>query len=239
MIHTQPIGLKKKTVGLKKPKIKENHIAIVLDNSGSMFRIQEPIRRLYNEQIQAHINSANIKDSGTTYVSLILFGERVTVVFEHQPVSQLAPLEYGEYSPNEGATALYDGIGTAIELLSKYEGEGDKSFLVQTLTDGAHNRNILFNQKSIQLLTKSKEATDRWTFVTMGANQDVTKTVEGFGGTQFANTMNFMPTKESVNSLSGSLSAGTKSYYNARACGQSMSKSFFEPEPVDTTPINP
>ena len=197
-----------------------------------MGSIREPIRKLYNEQVAAHQAGAKVKGSGKTFVSLILFGEKVTVVFEHQPVTELAPLEYNEYTPHENYTALYDGIGTAIEVLSKYEGAGDKSFLVQTLTDGLHNKNIRFTQSTVQMMTRSKEATDRWTFVTMGANADVRETAAGFGSKEFSNTRQFMPTAESVNFLSGSLSAGTQAYYSSRSGGATKSTSFFEPEPV-------
>jgi Mg-chelatase subunit ChlD len=63
-----------------KQKKLTNYIAIALDTSGSMSHIREDVRRAYNEMLRT-IRQRSEEEGHDTFVSLVMFDDRVEVVY--------------------------------------------------------------------------------------------------------------------------------------------------------------
>ncbi len=61
-------------------------------------------------------------------------------------------------------TALFDGVGDAIESLRSLPDDDNTSYLVLVITDGKENQSQRFSELDIVRLLKETQATDRWSF---------------------------------------------------------------------------
>jgi uncharacterized protein YegL len=148
------------------------YVALVLDQSGSMFSVKRSTVSGYNEQIQV-ILSESTKHT-ETFASLITFNGLVRESFFNQPSETLKEMNESEYNPS-GATAMYDAIGYAITRLIATTDINDEynSYLIIVLTDGEENASKSWNASSLGEQISSLENTNRWTFTIIGANQDM------------------------------------------------------------------
>lgn len=70
-------------------------------------------------------------------------------------------------------TALYDAIAETVAALEVWLPDGDDwRALCVVLTDGEENSSRTQTKETIRRLIEAKEATGRWTFTYLGANQD-------------------------------------------------------------------
>ena len=92
-------------------------------------------------------------------MTLCLFDHEFEVVYEKMPIEDVPPLTFVP----RGSTALYDAIGKVL----KMDLTGD--VMVAILTDGEENASTKYTADHIRDLIEMKP----WTFVYIGANQDV------------------------------------------------------------------
>jgi hypothetical protein len=114
------------------------HVISLLDKSGSMVTGKSRTISAFNEnaQIMRSEEDANTRVTST----FITFESNVKVVFAQSGVNRLEPLTDKSFVP-AGGTALYDGIGEALDLALTFEAayDADTSFLLQITTDGEEN----------------------------------------------------------------------------------------------------
>jgi hypothetical protein len=132
-------------------------VALVMDVSGSMNHIKAEAAECLNGVL------ASLRKQPKTKVGIFVFGDTArvhTVVAAADKVRDVVPFACNEY------TALYDGVGVAVEALKEAAARYKKSaeFLVITFTDGEENRSKLYTQASIKALMTELNGTDKWTF---------------------------------------------------------------------------
>lgn len=146
----------------KKTNSRVMHIALVLDESGSMNSVQESTQNGYNGYIQEMINS---NKGLKTYCTLVRFvsADEIKVPFENQLLSKSQ--EIHDYHPS-GLTPLYDSIAKAIGILESNSKKGEACVLT-IFTDGQENASREFSmntngQERILSIIKNKVDNYKW-----------------------------------------------------------------------------
>ena len=120
-------------------------VAFILDRSSSMDTIRREIVDAFNEQVQTI--KKNAKDEPTRF-SFVTFSTAVDEPkFWDSMMYKLKPLELDDYKPY-GMTAMYDAVGYTCSRLAE-EDDGDTSFLIIIVSDGAENHSKNYNQKQL------------------------------------------------------------------------------------------
>ena len=127
----------------------------LLDRSGSMESCWKDTIEGYN----SFVNSQ--KEFGGT-MTLILFDHEVETVYENVPIQDVVPIDETDYQPR-GGTSLYDAMGKVLKM------NLPDDTMVIILTDGEENSSAKYTGPHIKDLVELK----KWTFVYLGANQDV------------------------------------------------------------------
>jgi hypothetical protein len=193
-----------------------NHVAFVVDRSGSMSSLAKKVVDVFNAQLTAV--KENAKSSGQeSFVSYYTFHTKVdTPKFFAKPVAKVPKLTSLSCT---GLTALYDATGQAIVDLEGVKGAGQDnvSFLVVILTDGHENASKKYKSK-IKSMIAGAQKTGRWTFaflVPKGGAATLKKFGIPDGNIQVWNT-----TAKGVADLGKSMRRGLDTFYAARGQGQ-------------------
>lgn len=153
-------------------KRKVEHIAIIVDESGSMESIKTPTLTGINEQIQTLRKTGEVID---TYVTITKFSNRVEILHFAKPLDQVKDLTKKDYTPN-GTTALLDAVGLTVTRLKNdvvLQENEDVSFLVIIASDGMENASKEYSYEDIAKLISTCNETKRWKFVYMGTEMDL------------------------------------------------------------------
>ena len=186
-------------------------VAIVLDKSGSMDPLREPVVEAYNEFCK------ELKSEGDhVSVSLTSFDTEINHIYVAEPLRKVRPLHYSEFEP-DGMTALYDAIAQAAletdRRLSE-EGRADERVLLAVITDGQENSSSDYDASTLAKLVKRFEDRGNWTFVYLGAAhaslEDARMTAAAFG-LKRGNAMRWSPDEQSARASMGALASGVKS----------------------------
>lgn len=224
-----------KPKALAKPKL-TNHVAFVIDRSGSMEHLIGPVVETFNsnlatikEEVYKNTTSDGKSDQATTLTS-VLFSDRVDMPVKAQPVDTLQRMRPIDYQP-DGGTALLQAVGETIEMLEKLPNAKDDStsFLVITLTDGEENRSD-WKWRGDALVNKLRtcQATDRWSFVFLVPDErSKTKFSRDFGIPE-GNISAWQATVQGTKEVSRSVTRGISKYYQSRASGQKSVSQFFK-----------
>lgn len=144
-----------------------NHIALVLDMSGSMWPHAGATVKVA-DQLIAHLAQRSKEDGHETRATVYVFDDVIECVFYDMDVLRMPSID-GHYSPRN-RTSLIDATMLSIEDLeltaTKY---GDHAFLIYVLTDGAENASI--KHGGIQLKNKITGLADNWTLGALVPNQ--------------------------------------------------------------------
>jgi len=118
-----------------------NHVAFVIDESGSMQRHTSAVVRVFDEQIKT-LASQSVKMEQETRVSLYLFNSRkgVTCIAYDCDVLRLPSLK-GQYRADGGTPLVHATLTSIMELAQTPELHADHAFLLYVITDGEENRN--------------------------------------------------------------------------------------------------
>jgi len=202
-----------------------NHIAFVVDRSGSMGRIKAQVVRVFNNQLDTV--QRNAKSAGQkTFLSTFMFHSTVDKP-RHlaTPVERVPKLALNDYQLG-GSTALLDAVGTAITRLQKAKGATNKntSFLVIIITDGQENASRHYT-KSLKGLIAQVQKTGRWSlaFLVPPGSQN---TLTPFGIPK-GNVTVWDATAKGTKVMDMKLAAGLSSFYAARASGKKSVTAFF------------
>ena len=151
--------------------MKDNYVNVVfvIDESGSMTGTESDViggfKKVIDEQKE--------NDKGSCTVSYYKFSSTVTEVFKGVDVNEVEYLD-GKYSPN-GLTALYDGVGTAIDKIGKWldsmkEEDKPEKTMVVIMTDGGENNSKDYSASKVKEMIEHQESKYNWTFVYMGSD---------------------------------------------------------------------
>ena len=184
--------------------MKENfvNVVFVIDESGSMSGTEADViggfKKVVDEQ------KAN--DKGSCSVSYFKFASEVEEVFVGKDVNEVEYLD-GKYCPG-GMTALYDGVGTAIDKIGKWldsmkEEDKPEKTLVVIMTDGGENYSKEYSAEKVKKMIKHQEEKYSWSFVYMGSDlKDATDAnTLGISSRGFASKANYIRNYEAINSV--------------------------------------
>ncbi|EFH32093.1 conserved hypothetical protein [Streptomyces pristinaespiralis ATCC 25486] len=117
---------------------KVNHVALVVDCSGSMYQHQSQLIRVVDEFV-AGLKAESDSLGHETRISLYSFDHRVENLVWDMDVKHL-PSMRGLYKVNNGATALIEASLKSLDDLGHiWEEYGEHSFLQIVVTDGEEN----------------------------------------------------------------------------------------------------
>jgi hypothetical protein len=216
-----------------------NRIAMVLDGSSSVRGIAHLLVKAVNSHIASLKNESQTRGM-QTYVSLFIFSDYVfPPVFLNQYIHGVNEITMAQYQMGN-MTALYDGIGTAIE---HFEGLSDAndpntSFLIVTATDGNENQSRRWPQKRLSEKISALQQTERWTFAftgPIGCKREITNRLGIFAG----NVEEWANTQEGTVTMTNAVATGYSNFMGARSSGLRGTKQFFTTDlsQVSTTAI--
>lgn len=206
-----------------------NYIAFVMDHSGSMCDIADISKNNFNEQLQQI--KADSKDH-KNYVTIIEFGDTIREVCVNKDIDEVKEMQ--AYMTN-GSTPLYDSIMLAISKIEGFISEDDKSAaLVTIITDGYENSSMEHSGQKGRLRVKARieelQKTGKWTFVFMGADQDILETAVDGLGIYAGNTMSFTSTIDGCRESNVRYMSSYTNWSNNRSGGSTSTVNFFENE---------
>lgn len=201
-----------------------NHIALVIDESGSMNNIAKDALNALNSQLE-FIKSQATSTGQKTTVSFYKFNDSVSRILSLYPVESVKPIS--DYWPN-GSTSLMDAVEEAINGLERApkQSGSDVSFLVIVVTDGQENSSQTTVEK-VSKLIKQKQGTDRWSFV-FSVPHVGTNYIQKFLGVPDGNIREWEQTTKGVQTMSTAHIAGITSYYSGRSLGKTSTKNYFQ-----------
>lgn len=193
-----------------------NHVAFVIDRSGSMSSIRAKVVTVFNAQLEAvKKNSETLGQE--TFVSCYTFHSTVDKPrFFAQPIKSVPKLTS---LSTTGSTALFDATGQAIIDLEAVPGakRDNVSFLIIVLTDGHENSSRRFKSKIKDMISRT-QGTGRWTFAFLvpKGGESVLKRF----GIPSGNIQAWQTSSKGLKDLQQDMQRGLDTYYNARQSGQ-------------------
>lgn len=194
------------------------HIALLLDESGSMESIKDATLTGFNKFIKDQKELA-----GDCTVSLATFNSRnpYALQYEFTPLAEVKQLRGHSFRP-DGGTPLLRAMATHIDLTGralaamKEEDRPDRVLLV-VLTDGEENSSRDITWEAVAAKIKHQEEVYGWKVVYLGANQDAIAT-GGKINICHSSTLDFQATPK-----------GTQHAFNAIATGARLYRSCVDP----------
>jgi uncharacterized protein YegL len=209
-----------------KQEVNKVHAVFVLDRSSSMSSIGKESVDGLNERLR------ELKEKSKdvpTFVSLVTFSTIVDKpLIWDVPAEDVEELKYEDFVPS-GMTAMYDAVGCSIDsflALPDAKNE-DVAFLMIIISDGQENNSKEYTSKIISEKIKECDATEAWTFVYLGANQDLSQ-VSKNTGISMGNTISYIASSSGVAERGFSESIMLDRMYKGYSCGVRNSKNAFD-----------
>lgn len=153
---------------------KHTVVAMVVDRSGSMASMGAEVEGGCNAYLDEQ-RSADVSDPGArTTVLLTTFDSTVDTVIDWTSLTDIAPITHEQVAPR-GMTALYDGIGSALQSTASFVNKlpTRPSVVVFILTDGQENSSRTWSKSAVTAqITKLQAEPTEWEFYFAAANQD-------------------------------------------------------------------
>lgn len=146
-------------------------IVVVADRSGSMMGLIDEMTKGFNGFIDEQR-----KDPSPASVTLVLFDNEVTTVYEGKALAEVPRLTREVYFAR-GSTALNDALGMAISktgarLAAMKEEDRPNKVIVMVMTDGEENCSREYNSQQIKDMVKLQQETYSWKFMFLGVDID-------------------------------------------------------------------
>lgn len=217
---------------------KINHVAFVIDESGSMAWLRNDVPKVFDAQVKWLAELSTTTDQETRVSLYTLSGVDVTCALYDQDVLRLPSLA-GHYKPN-GGTPLIKAVATAIEDLKKTpELYGDHGFLLFVLTDGDENTSIIpgvseprwdgnASRTKAQYLSGILGGLgENWTVACLVPDVRSKLTAESFGFAKGNIAIWDATSVQGLNDAGQEIKAATSSYFQARAEGTRGTSTLF------------
>jgi hypothetical protein len=164
------------------------HVCFIIDESSSMYLsvndVKEGFRKIIDEQ--------RANENGTCAISIFRFATTVKPAdFIMRDIDTVHNELY--YNPS-GCTAMYDGIGTAIDKIGEVLNDMDESQrpeknLIVIMTDGEENSSREYQPSKVREMIKHQEDKYNWTFLYIGTDISNTNDADRIGiSRKFATT---------------------------------------------------
>jgi uncharacterized protein YegL len=193
-------------------QVLKNHVAFVLDVSGSMTYISDSVRSVFQKQIEFLRKTSQLFEQETR-VSIYTFNNSVNCLISDTDV--MRPLEIDRLSCF-GSTALLDATKLSLEdlklLPQKY---GDHSFIIYVLTDGEENSS---NTDVRSFKSFISNLPDNFTVCALAPNNNSMRLLEGYGIPK-GNIEKWDATSKGVEEVGEKLEKTLTNYYTARSTG--------------------
>jgi hypothetical protein len=164
------------------------HVCFIIDESSSMWTSVSDVRGGF----QRIIDEQKANENGTCAISIFRFAttpkEADFIMKDIREVENILT-----YNPS-GCTAMYDGIGVAIDevgerLAAMPEEERPEKNLIVIMTDGEENSSHSYQPSKIREMIKHQEDKYNWTFLYIGTDISNTQDADRIGiGRKFATT---------------------------------------------------
>lgn len=205
-----------------------NHIAFVIDRSGSMGKLSKDVTEVFDGQIKT-LRARALESDQETRVSVYLFNDKVECVIFDSDVNKVPSLS--KYYKAGGNTALIDATLKAIEDLRKTnQTYGDHAFLIYTLTDGEEN---VSNSSGKELSKVINSLEENWTLAVLVPNQQGVFEAKKYGFP--ANNIQVWETSSrGIEEAGEVLKRSYDTFYDNRAKGIRSTNSLFK---IDTSKL--
>lgn len=201
-----------------------NRIAIVLDESGSMGDIKTKTIEVFNSILDS-IKVESEKSGQETYISVFGFAYTAREIYVNKEVSKANKLDYFSYKTS-GQTALFDGIGHAINKFKELPEDENTSYLVYVLTDGDENYSSKFSSSSIKNLFMECEKTSKYT-ITLQLPPGRKSNFCSRYGISSDNVREWTATNQGMEEVGTVTRQAFTNYYNARSMGATKVSNFY------------
>lgn len=221
----------KKTAPKTVPLTGLNLVAVVADQSGSMYEVHQDAQRMIRSVFDGFADPPAGQETRLSYYT---FNDNTRVEFVDRPAGSVVP---GPYSTG-GNTALRDAIGQAVSDLKQHPraNEPTTAFMVVVITDGEENQSRSWSAWQIQSLIRDTQATGRWTFV-MHCPPHKRGRVAAELGIPVDNIREWERTARGAAEVADTTRYGTQSYYLERSKGATATSAFFvQPDLSKMTP---
>lgn len=217
---------------------KINHVAFVIDESGSMKYLRNDVPKVFDAQVRWLAELSTTMDQETRVSLYTLSGSTVTCVLYDQDALRLPSL-VGHYNPDNG-TPLVQAVAKAIEDLGKTpELYGDHGYLLFALTDGDENASIVpgvdtqrwdvrANRIKAEYLSGLLGGLgENWTVACLVPDVRSKLMAEQFGFAKGNIAIWDATSAQGLNDAGAEIKAATSSYFDQRAQGTRGTKSLF------------
>jgi hypothetical protein len=213
-----------------------NHVAFVIDGSGSMLGKENDVVKVFDDQVKWLIENSTSMGQETRVSVYVFNGDRqnnpqIQCLVYDKDVLRTPSLK-GQYHP-DGGTPLIDATMTAIEELEEIPQKyGDHAFLIYVQTDGGEN---LSDPRPSVLNAKISTLPDNWTIAVQVPDKNGEFLAKQFGFP--ANNIDIWDTtsRTSVEDAGAKIKASSGSFFQGRAQGIRGTKSLFR---VDVSNLN-
>ena len=200
-----------------------NHIALVLDGSGSMQYHRQKLVEVADAQI-AHLAQRSKELDQETRVTVYVFDDTVECVIYDKDVLRLPSIK--DHYQVRGMTALVDATVRSLDdLANTWEGYGDHSFLIYVLTDGMENHSSPANRAALP--GRMANLPENWTVAALVPDQGGRFEAQRFGFPSANIAVWDAASADGVEEAGATIRAATNSYMTNRASGVRGTKSLF------------
>lgn len=146
---------------------------LVVDASGSMSGSEASTVSSMNEQI-ALVRRLSAEHTDEQFsLGIVDFSSDLRVLREMSPIDKIEDVAMNEYTVRD-CTALYDALGSTVARMESAHLErkdnGEDSFVVVVITDGAENASDHYNLNTLKSLLNRLEKNGKWEFRFIGAD---------------------------------------------------------------------
>jgi len=211
----------------------------VRDHSGSMKNKRQQVIEASNRQVQVLAEEGGGEGHIVT-ATVVNFGSKVhKPTLLNAPVTELQPLSADTFNPDREWTALYDAVGSTIDLVKKFPAIDDPNTSVYfvIISDGEENRSTKYSAATVAAKIKSLKETERWNFVYIGTNQDLDAVGDVFG-IEKGNMLQFADTMGGMKSAGVANTRALKGYLGKRRESAVASAAYSNSVMLDVAPAN-
>jgi len=178
----------------KQQKQKVYHL-MILDDSASMRTVRGVTISGLNEQLISLRKSKEDFPDQEQIICLLKFGTSIDhETLWNKTINNFNDFNDDTYDPDQGGTALLDGIGAGIiKLRDQIQDELSKrqaNAIITIFTDGGENSSKQFTNEQISSLINEIKASGQWTVAFMGCSNDVFEVAASMGIDR-GNTMHY------------------------------------------------
>lgn len=212
----------KKTASKRQKKVlPKTHVVYVVDRSGSMRSIHKQAVDAINEQI----GELKTKKGHDIEVTVIEFDHMINTLVKGKFPNEIEAFTSKDFIPR-GTTAMNDAIWQAIAELKEKPSKGDVGFLICVISDGGENASKEVTPQQLKDEIEKLQATNKYTFTYLLANQDAYVTAQGLGSST-GNAINYCSTDTGTLRASSVLRASTCDYLSRRLVGITATNNFY------------